>query len=83
MIVLKFVKIWRHDVFVNRGFGTFFLNTHLKMYAKFKFWFIRYLTAVIYGIDQWAAYQIRKIAVCSCAGNAGNVFPATDFKGNR
>ena len=29
----------------------------------------------------WASYQIRQIAVCACAGNAGNVFPATDFKG--
>ena len=28
----------------------------------------------------WASYQIRKIA--GCAGNAGNVFPATDFKRN-
>ena len=26
------------------------------------------------------AYQIRKIACCACAGNAGNVLPATDFK---
>ena len=24
---------------------------------------------------QWASYQIRKIAGCPCAGNAGNVFP--------
>ena len=31
----------------------------------------------------WASYQIRKIAGCACAGNAGNVFPATDFKGKR
>ena len=31
----------------------------------------------------WASYHIRKIAGCACAGNAGNVFPATDFKGNR
>ena len=31
----------------------------------------------------WASYQIRKIAGCACAGNALNVFPATDFKGNR
>ena len=30
-----------------------------------------------------ASFQIRKIAGCACAGNAGNVFPATDFKGNR
>ena len=23
----------------------------------------------------WASYQIRKIAACACAGNAGNLFP--------
>ena len=31
----------------------------------------------------WASYQIRKIAGWTCAGNAGDVFPTTDFKGNR
>ena len=31
----------------------------------------------------WASYQIRKIAGCACAGNAGNVYPTTDFNGNR
>ena len=35
-----------------------------------------------YKYMQWTSYQIRKIAGCACAGNAGNVFPATDFKGN-
>ena len=25
----------------------------------------------------WVSYQMRKIAVCACDGNAGNVFPAT------
>ena len=25
----------------------------------------------------WASYQIHKIPGCACAGNAGNVFPAT------
>ena len=29
---------------------------------------------------QWASYQIRKIAGCACAGNAGSNFPATDLK---
>ena len=29
------------------------------------------------------SYQIRKIVGCACTGNAGNVFPAADFKGNR
>ena len=27
-------------------------------------------------IKIWASYQIRKIASCACAGNAGSVFPA-------
>ena len=31
----------------------------------------------------WASYQIHKVAGCACAGNAENVFPTTDFKGNR
>ena len=35
------------------------------------------------GLKSWVCYQIHKIAGCKWAGNAGNVFPATDFKGNR
>ena len=31
----------------------------------------------------WIPYQIRKIAGCACAGNAGNIFSATDFKWSR
>ena len=31
----------------------------------------------------WASNQIHKIVSCACAWNAWNVFPATDFKGNR
>ena len=30
-----------------------------------------------------ASCQIWKIVGCACAGNAGNVFPATNFEGNR
>ena len=29
----------------------------------------------------WPSYQIRKITGCAWAGNAGNVFPAANFKG--
>ena len=29
---------------------------------------------------EWASYQIRKIAGCACAGNAGNVFPRCRFQ---
>ena len=35
------------------------------------------------GLDNGPLAKIRKIAVCASAGNAGNVFPVTDFKGNR
>ena len=31
-------------------------------------------------LSPWASYQIRKIAVCACAGNAGNVFPHRRFR---
>ena len=34
-------------------------------------------------VSPWASFQIRKIAGCACTGNAGNVFPTTDFKRNR
>ena len=27
-------------------------------------------------IPRWVSYQIRKIGVCACAGNAGNIFPS-------
>ena len=40
-------------------------------------------TSDIKTLHPWASYKIRKIAGCACAGNTGNVFPATDFKGNR
>ena len=33
--------------------------------------------------ELWASCQIRKIAHCACTGNTGQVFIATDFKGNR
>ena len=37
----------------------------------------------IINISSGASYQTRKIEGCACAGNAGNIFAATDFKGNR
>ena len=30
--------------------------------------------------NPWASYQIRKIAGCACARNAGNVFPRRPFQ---
>ena len=34
----------------------------------------------LYGVMAWASYQIRKIAGCACAGNAGNVFSRRRFQ---
>ena len=33
------------------------------------------LFTFLFWIVEWASCQIRKIAGCACAGNAGNVFP--------
>ena len=35
------------------------------------------------GCLSWTSCQIRKIAGCACAGNAGNVFPASASKRSR
>ena len=35
---------------------------------------------LLYHTWPWASYQIRKIAGCACAGNAGNVFPRRRFQ---
>ena len=32
---------------------------------------------IVHFTHAWASYQIRKFADCACAGNAGNVFPAS------
>ena len=37
--------------------------------------------SLVDGVSTWASYQIRTIAGCACARNAGNVFPDTDFRG--
>ena len=57
--------------------------------SSFYFWLWHHCN--VYGYDivakyisaicSWASYQIRKIAVCACAWNAGSVFPTTDLKG--
>ena len=40
-------------------------------------------TCLISRNTPWSSNQISEIAGCACAGNTRNVFPATDFKGNR
>ena len=53
--------------------------TWISNYTPHKTWdLITYpCTSLITNLhqQQWASYQIRNIAGCACAGNAGNVFP--------
>ena len=86
---------WR---FIQRSDGLLYwsFNTHLTSTARILEITSAILNDVIWSRQaiwnrQWqkwlsgqcASYQIREIAGYTCAGNAGNVFPATDFKGNR
>ena len=36
---------------------------------------LMFIDGSMFTAASWASYQIRKIAGCACAGNAGNVFP--------
>ena len=43
-------------------------------------WIRLLVSRVILDSILWTSYQIRKTAGCACTGNAGNVFPITDFQ---
>ena len=49
------------------AFSLYLLSNHAQFLYQYK-------------LHQWASYQIRKFAGCTCAGNAGNVFSATGCK---
>ena len=57
----------------------------LEILSRTWFWLpfckapILFVTGKIHLVS-WASYQIRKIAGCACAGNAGNVFPRRRFQ---
>ena len=65
--------------FIEQPWIAVWISFHSSMYIVF------YLISVAqsrWNPPSWASYQIRKIAGCSYARNAGNVIPATDLKGN-
>ena len=43
-------------------------------------WPLNWSTDTASPVSQWTSYQIRKIAGCACARNAGNVFPRRRFQ---
>ena len=49
-----------------------------KLWEVIKPWITEKQPAITHA--PWASYQIRKIAGCACAGNAGNVFPRRRFQ---
>ena len=67
---------------VSRQSDYHFLNLMGSGNAYFWDWMNSSLVQVIAWCS-WASCQICKIAGCACAGNAGNVFPATTIKRSR
>ena len=71
--IIKFVSPWQK-------------NIHLTVALL---WCVQYILGICHlrshadGHRLLASYQLRNIVGCACAGNAGNVLPATDLKGNR
>ena len=63
-------------------FCTFWLNQNgrTRMYITVNTSFNTYMYYSYTTQRQWASYQIRKIAGCACAGNAGNVLPRRRFQ---
>ena len=63
------IHVWKGEKRSSKSFTTA-TTWYLQQHAQ------KYLTNRI----TWASYQIRKIAGCACAGNAGNVFPRRRFQ---
>ena len=66
------------------SYGTFFVNNPKTLLKKNCIFTgdMKHVTTHCKVLDQWASYQIRKIAGCACAGNTGNVSPRRRFQRN-
>ena len=75
-------------VIISWGNGLFYENTIRLNQGRLSSRLLNFITTLIHSdrvthirvdglVHQWSSYQIRKIAGCACAGNVGNVFPAT------
>ena len=87
----SFVIQYDNTLFLEQKLTTFLKSLHLFLLTDYHATFSVYAVALdtpqqpIYGFHcdhclPWASYQIRKIAGCACAGNAGNVFPRRRFQ---
>ena len=55
-------------------------NTSYSLFITGALWCLLFYRHLYRISIPWASYQIRKIAGCACAGNAGNVFPRRRFQ---
>ena len=69
-------------VVISEAYKSYTCSAWLNANSRFSklFWLLRLSSSQTLSS---ASYMIHKIAGSACAGNAGNVFPVTDFKGNR
>ena len=92
--VRRLICLWGHVSWLNKCNPIQWLKCHFAdifklifITEKMYFWvqcqrskFIMVQLTLYVWLRQWASYQIRKIAGCACAGNAGNVFPRRRFQ---
>ena len=70
-------QVWFPSMYISRNLLSW--SMVLSSYYLFQHHHVLLLLLPLNKI-QWASYQIRKIAGCACAGNAGNVFPRRRFQ---
>ena len=75
--MIKYKHIW---VYFSFYFIFKFLHSCLWPFRFVDFRFVAVPAWDRSGLWPWASYQIRKIAGCACAGNAGNISPRRRFQ---
>ena len=70
-VIAKFCKAYE-------AFDTF--HIYRIIYIIYMLFKNHHIKRWMFEANPWASYQIRKIAGCACAGNAGNVFPRRRFQ---
>ena len=60
-------------------------HTHVRVFEYKKQWqrFGKMINKLYWSMVYMGLLPDTQNCGCACAGNAGNIFPATDFKGNR
>ena len=83
MCILIGCIVFAIDIFLVEAFrnnSNIFFNGHLINTSMICSSISLFFTWRVSNDQPWASYQIRKIAGCACAGNAGNVSPRRQFQ---